>query len=60
MAGPRLSSSINAEEESGKDKSNKHASQSRLTGSSLSSGATLGMCPFSEGGRYGINVPVGD
>lgn len=60
IAGLSVSTSINSTAGSYKVKVNNTATQSKLTGSSLSSGATLDMDQFTEGGSYGMTVTVGD
>ncbi len=60
IAGLSVSTSVNSTAGSYKVKVNNTATQSKLTGSSLSSGATLDMDQFEEGGSYGMTITVGD
>lgn len=60
LAGVNVSTSINSVAGNYKIKVNKTATQSKMTGTSLSSGATLDMDQFSDGGSYGMTVTVGD
>ncbi len=60
LAGVNVSTSINSVAGNYKIKVNKTATQSKMTGTSLSAGATLDMDQFSDGGSYGMTVTVGD
>ena len=60
FSGLNITTSVNSVANNYKVKVNNTATQSRLKGTSLSSGAILDMDQFSNGGSYGMTVTVGD
>lgn len=60
FAGLNITTSVNSVASNYKVKVNNTATQSKLKGTSLSSGAILDMDQFSDGGSYGMTVTVGD
>lgn len=60
MAGVNITTSINSVATSYNVRVNNTATQSKLKGTSLNSGAILDMDQFADGGSYGMTVTVGD
>ena len=60
IAGLSVSTSVNSTAGSYKVKVNNTATQSKVTGSSLSGGAKVDLASFEEGKEYGFTITVGD